>query len=205
MAKYRLTNEALKDLLPGSPSRSSFQRTEQSSGPLALIEDTKNENYHRMSMKMKFKILISPLIGLCLFLLLLQCCKKEEDTNQFNGKTTAIFNPGKTYGSLTDQDGNIYRTITIGSQTWMAENLRTTTYRNSDAIPLVTDSTAWKNLSTGAYCNYQNTNNIDTIATYGRLYNWAAVTDNHKIAPFGWHVPTHDELNVVIYNNINEC
>jgi uncharacterized protein (TIGR02145 family) len=149
-----------------------------------------------MTMKMKFKILIPPFIGLFLFLMLVHCCKKgeeEEDINPTNGKTTALFNPGSTYGSLTDQDGNIYKTITIGSQTWMAENLRTTKFRNCDVIPEVTDSTAWINLSTGAYCNYQNTKSIDTIATFGRLYNWSAVTDNRKIAPSGWHVPTHDE------------
>ena len=144
-------------------------------------------------MKIKSVILIAPYIGLSLFLLLLNCCKKEDDMNPTNGRTTALFNSNINYGSLTDQNGNIYKTVTIGSQTWMAENLRTTKYRNGDEIPEVTDSTVWINLSSGAYCNYQNTNNLDTIATYGRLYNFAAVTDNRKIAPSGWHVPTHDE------------
>jgi uncharacterized protein (TIGR02145 family) len=144
-------------------------------------------------MKIKFRILIPPLVILSLFLLLFNYCKKEEDINKTNGRTTALFNPNIKYGSLTDQNGNIYKTVTIGSQTWMAENLRTTKYRNGEDIPEVTDNTAWINLSTGAYCNYQNTTNIDTIATYGRLYNWAAVTDNRKIAPIGWHVPKHDE------------
>jgi uncharacterized protein (TIGR02145 family) len=148
-------------------------------------------------MKIKFGFLISPIVGLSLFILVFNCCKKEEDINQTNGRTTALFNPNINYGSLTDQNGNIYKTVTIGSQTWMAENLRTTKYRNGDDIPEVTDSTTWINLSAGAYCNYQNTNNIDTIATYGRLYNWAAVTDNRSIAPTGWHMPIHDEWRIL--------
>ena len=64
-----------------------------------------------------------------LFLLFLSGCGKDENPeagNETNGKTTAVFNPNLTYGSVTDQDGNIYKTIKIGSQTWMAENLRTT-------------------------------------------------------------------------------
>jgi uncharacterized protein (TIGR02145 family) len=130
-------------------------------------------------------------------ILVINGCNKDDDTpdtpNPYNGKTTAVFNPDKTYGTLTDQDGNIYRTITIGTQTWMAENLRTTKYRDGTAIPNVTDNTAWSNLSTGAYCNYNNTESADTIATYGRLYNWYAATDSRDIAPSGWHVPTDDE------------
>jgi len=143
-------------------------------------------------MKMKFRILISPFIGLSLVLLFLHCCKKD-DVNPTNGKTTALFNPSVIYGSLTDQDGNTYKTVTIGSQTWMAENLRTTKYRNGDNIPEVTDSIAWVNLSTGAYCNYQNTNSLETIATYGRLYNWSTLNDSRNIAPSGWHVPSYNE------------
>lgn len=118
-------------------------------------------------------------------------CKNGGDDT--NGKTTAAFNPGKTYVTMTDQDGNEYETITIGTQTWMAENLRTTHYRNGEDIPEVTDNTAWTRLSTGAYCNYNNTRNSDTIATYGRLYNWYAVSDSRNICPKGWHVPTNED------------
>ena len=92
---------------------------------------------------------------------------------------------------MTDQDGNIYKTVTIGTQTWMAENLRTTTYNDGTAIPNVTDKDSWAS-STGAYCNYNNTYGTDTIATYGRLYNWYAVKTG-KLAPKGWHVPTNAE------------
>lgn len=89
---------------------------------------------------------------------------------------------------VKDADGNEYTTVTIGTQTWMVENLKTTTYRNGDPIPNVTDGTEWSNLTTGAYCDY---NNEDTNSnTYGRLYNWYAVQDERNIAPLGWHVPT---------------
>ncbi len=94
-------------------------------------------------------------------------------------------------GTVTDIDGNIYVTTKIGNQWWMAENLKVTHYRNGDAIPNVTDSTQWINLTTGAYCNYNN--DINKVATYGRLYNWYAVDTNFNIAPAGWHVPTDEE------------
>jgi uncharacterized protein (TIGR02145 family) len=94
---------------------------------------------------------------------------------------------------MSDQDGNVYKTITIGTQTWMAENLRVTKYRNGNLIPNVTDNAAWAALTTGAYCNYTNTTDIDQIATYGALFNWYAATDNRNIAPTGWHLPTDAE------------
>jgi uncharacterized protein (TIGR02145 family) len=94
-------------------------------------------------------------------------------------------------GTLTDIDGNVYKTIKIGDQWWMAENLKVTHYQNGEAIPNVTDSTQWSNLYSGAYCNYAN--DITHVATYGRLYNWYAVYDSRNIAPSGWHVPTNDE------------
>ncbi|MFZ4707389.1 MAG: FISUMP domain-containing protein [Bacteroidales bacterium] len=104
-----------------------------------------------------------------------------------------IFNPNLTYGTVTDIDGNVYKTITIGTQTWMAENLRTTRYRNGDSMPNETNVTEWGSISSGAYCNYNNTSNSDTIATYGRLYNWYSVNESRKIAPAGWHIPSYDE------------
>ena len=111
--------------------------------------------------------------------------------------STAIFNPDVTYGSVTDIDGNRYKTITIGTQTWMAENLRTTKYRNGDAIPEVSGNTAWMGLSTDAYCNYENSTDEIRIATMGRLYNWFAVTDSRNIAPEGWHVATDAEWSTL--------
>lgn len=123
------------------------------------------------------------------FLVFASSC--EKDDNSTNGKTTAVFNPAVSYGTMTDQDGNVYKTVAIGTQTWMAENLRTTTYNDGTAIQNVTDNDSWAS-STGAYCNYNNTTVTDTIATYGRLYNWYAVNTG-KLAPKGWHVPTDAE------------
>lgn len=102
-----------------------------------------------------------------------------------------VFNPILTYGTVTDIDGNVYKTITIGTQVWMVENLRTTKYRNGDPIPNVTDSSAWSKLTTGAYCIYNNNTNYSTI--YGSLYNWNVVKDSRNIAPTGWHVPSDTE------------
>src|ERR1035437_682216 len=134
-------------------------------------------------------------------ILVINGCKKDDNSpgSLYNGKTTAVFNNNLTYGTMTDQDGNVYKTITIGTQTWMAENLRTIKYRDGTPIPNVTDNTTWTNLTTDAYCNYNNTTSADTIAIYGRLYNWYAATNSHNIAPIGWHVPTEAEWTTLIY------
>jgi uncharacterized protein (TIGR02145 family) len=94
-------------------------------------------------------------------------------------------------GTVTDYDGNVYQTVVIGNQIWMAENLEVTHYRNGDAIPRITNMATWMNLLTGAYCEYNN--DIFNIMTYGELYNWYAVTDSRNIAPIGWHVPSDEE------------
>lgn len=107
-----------------------------------------------------------------------------------NGTSSAVFNSTLEYGVMTDTDGNSYKTIVIGTQTWMAENLRTTKYRNGDDVPEVTGNAAWKALTTGASCTYENTTDLDAQATYGRLYNWFAVNDSRNLAPEGWHVAT---------------
>lgn len=94
-------------------------------------------------------------------------------------------------GTVTDIDDHIYKTVTIGKQIWLAENLRVTRYRNGDPIPYVTDNNEWYNLTTGAYCHYDH--DTSYVATYGRLYNWYAVADSRGIAPEGWHVPSDEE------------
>jgi len=127
------------------------------------------------------------------------CKKYTENTtvNLYNNKTAAVFNPNVVYGTMTDQDGNIYKTIVIGSQTWMAENLRTTKYRNGDSIPEIINNSLWPVLTSAAYCNYENRHNPDTIATYGRIYNGYAAIDTRNIAPAGWHVPSDAELRIL--------
>ena len=94
-------------------------------------------------------------------------------------------------GTVTDIDGNVYQTVKIGDQWWMAENLKVTHYRNGDSILNVTDNGIWSGLTTGACCDYNNDEN--NAATYGKLYNWYAVSDSRNVAPAGWHVPTDNE------------
>jgi len=93
--------------------------------------------------------------------------------------------------TITDIDGNIYKTVKIGNQWWMAENLKVTHYCNGDFIPNIIDSMEWGNLSSGGSCCYDNDEN--NISTHGLLYNWFAVKDNRNISPAGWHVPSDAE------------
>jgi len=65
--------------------------------------------------------------------------------------------------TVTDIDGNVYKTVKIGEQVWLAENLKVTKYRNGDPIPFITDSVAWTDLTTGAYCNYRNKKKLPKI------------------------------------------
>jgi uncharacterized protein (TIGR02145 family) len=107
--------------------------------------------------------------------------------NPINGNTD-----NHVYGSVTDIDGNVYKTIQIGNQEWMAENLRTTKYNDGTAIPHVADSASWIALAAPGYCYHNNTTDADSIRKFGALYNWYVVETN-KLAPAGWHVPTDAE------------
>jgi len=97
---------------------------------------------------------------------------------------------------LMDQDGNIYRTVKIGNQVWMAENLKVTHYRDGSAIPDVPDNDAWSKLMTGALCWIEN-DSIQYKNVYGALYNYYAVVDRRKLSPIGWHIPTIDEWRML--------
>jgi uncharacterized protein (TIGR02145 family) len=101
------------------------------------------------------------------------------------------FNPAVTYGSLTDQEGNTYRTVEIGTQVWMAENLKTTLYNDGQSVACVTDTEEWANLSTPGYCWYNNDASVYRPA-FGALYNWYAVNTG-KLCPVGWHIPSNEE------------
>lgn len=93
--------------------------------------------------------------------------------------------------TVIDIDGNIYHTVKIGTQVWMLENLKVTRYRNGDPITNITDDIAWKASTKEAYCWYMN--DITYGQVYGALYNWYAVSDNRKICPIGWHIPSLTE------------
>ena len=134
-------------------------------------------------MEKKSKIWFLLLTVFMLIFIIMSNCKKDEENDQTK---------------VTDFDGNVYDTMTIGSQVWMIQNLKVTHYRNGEPIPNVTDGTAWENLTTGAYCNYDH--NSSNGNTYGRLYNWYVVNDSRKICPTGWHVPTDNEWSTLRTN-----
>jgi uncharacterized protein (TIGR02145 family) len=92
---------------------------------------------------------------------------------------------------VTDYDGNIYPTIRIGTQVWMAKNLKTTKLKYGGTIPLVADITAWSNLTTPGFCWYNN-DEAANKETYGALYNWYTIGTTN-LCPMGWHVPTDAE------------
>ena len=109
---------------------------------------------------------------------------------------TITFTTASGIEAVTDIDGNIYHTVTIGSQVWMVENLKTTKFNDGVIIPLVTDNATWSNLSTSGYCWYNN-DLTSYKYTYGALYNWYAVNSG-KLAPTGWHVPSYAEWTTLI-------
>jgi uncharacterized protein (TIGR02145 family) len=126
----------------------------------------------------------------------------------------AINEKGISYGStnsfvtndstIKDIENNVYKVVQIGTQVWMAENLRTTKYNDNANIPLVTDNDAWYYLKTPGYCWYDNETSNKFI--YGALYNWYTVNTG-KLCPTGWHVPTDAEWttleNYLIANGYN--
>jgi uncharacterized protein (TIGR02145 family) len=96
---------------------------------------------------------------------------------------------------LSDVEGNTYKTVKIGNQVWMAENLKTAILNDGTDIPLITDAGAWGNLSTPGYCWYNN-DGASFKNTYGALYNGYTVNTG-KLCPVGWHVPERDEWLVL--------
>jgi uncharacterized protein (TIGR02145 family) len=131
-------------------------------------------NYILMKTKNRNWLFLFLIMGVIL-ILVYGCPGSDEDNN-----TT----------SITDKDGNVYTSVTIGTQIWMVENLKTTKYNDGTDIPLVTDNTAWSNLTTPGYCWYNN--EIANKTPYGALYNWYAVNTG-KLCPTGWHVSTDAE------------
>jgi uncharacterized protein (TIGR02145 family) len=100
-----------------------------------------------------------------------------------------------TLNTVTDIDGNVYNEIVIGNQVWMGANLKVTRFNDGTQIPLIIDNNTWLNLTTPAYCWYNN-DSINNKNIYGGMYNWYAVNTG-KLAPAGWHVPTDAEWKVL--------
>jgi uncharacterized protein (TIGR02145 family) len=124
------------------------------------------------------------------------------EANSFTTGTTLhtcgasnVHNPDLTYGTMTDQEGNVYKTIAIGTQVWMAENLNTSIYRNGDSIPNVHDNVTNQLDSVGLWTYYNNDSSY--VCPYSKLYNWYACVDARQLCPIGWHVPSVEEFQAL--------
>jgi uncharacterized protein (TIGR02145 family) len=113
---------------------------------------------------------------------------------------TSQFNPLKTYGIVNDIEGNSYKTIEIGNQTWMAENLKVTKFNDGTPITQLYQSNPFNNNGNPAWCYYNDS--IGVNQTYGKLYNINIPLDNKNICPTGWHIPSDQDFNV-LKNNIS--
>lgn len=123
------------------------------------------------------------------------------DLTRYNVLTKTVkinVKPEPTVGSVTDADGNVYKTVRIGTQTWMAENLKTSKLKDNTAITLISGNNAWEGTTganTPAFCYYND--DVANKATYGVFYN-QYVIQTGKLAPTGWHVPTQAEWDVLV-------
>ena len=106
-----------------------------------------------------------------------------------------VLSSNHTYGQLQDQDGNVYKTIVIGNQEWMAENLKVESYRNGDLLESEIPADQWFNTSVGAWCYYED--NPIYECPYGKLYNWYAVSDGRSLCPTGWRVPRSSDWHML--------
>jgi uncharacterized protein (TIGR02145 family) len=121
--------------------------------------------------------------------------KKEPQQVESEPQPTKVAATTPKADQVADIDGNIYNTVAIGDQLWMAENLKVTHYANGDPILHISDSAQWLNSLAGAYCSYDN--QISNSEIYGHLYNWYAVEDKRGLCPAGWHVPSRDEFKAL--------
>ncbi len=94
--------------------------------------------------------------------------------------------------TIVDADGNVYHPVIIGRQVWLKENLQVTRYRDGTPLPQIQAEAEWSRLATGAYCLSENEPEAYK-RIYGLLYNYYAVTDERRLCPEGWHVPSKQE------------
>jgi len=152
-------------------------------------------------MKNNIKIISVIIVSLLITTINIFGFNKQARTNYVIADTVdrgISFNPNLNYGTVTDIDGNVYKTVVIGTQTWMAENLRTTKYRNDVLINKTTPVSL--NIRTERSPAYQWSydGNERNAAAYGRLYTWYAATDSRNVCPIGWHLPTEEEWKILI-------
>ena len=109
------------------------------------------------------------------------------DFEGWNGELWLSLTAGKKEGTVTDIEGNVYKTLIIGDHEWMVENLRTRRYRNGELVTLTGSNGNWSSAQSGAYCWYDNDQDNDYL--YGKLYNQYAINDGRHLCPTGWRIP----------------
>jgi uncharacterized protein (TIGR02145 family) len=145
------------------------------------------KTYGKMKKQTWFYMLILVAIGTGLFTLTNSGCNKKSDNSTPTPSDTGV---------IKDYDGNVYHSVTIGTQVWLVEGLKTTHYRNGDPITAGKSGSRSANLlAQGEYWNYGNSDSLGKI--YGRLYNFYAVIDPRNIAPHGWRVATNDDMTAL--------
>ncbi|NVO10978.1 MAG: fibrobacter succinogenes major paralogous domain-containing protein [Bacteroidales bacterium] len=123
--------------------------------------------------------------------------KTREKNNYSNISNQRTNKPSNNeYDTIIDIDKNKYKTVQIGNQLWMAENLKVIHYQDGSEINLVTDNKIWANLKAGAYCWYNNDSIHKNL--YGAIYNFYAICNLHNLCPMGWHVPTDTEWEIAV-------
>jgi uncharacterized protein (TIGR02145 family) len=142
---------------------------------------------------------IGNLIVLVPIILFIVKCKKDDPPADPTKETPhlirgILFNPHLTYDSIMDIEGNFYKTIQIGTQTWMAENLRTTKYNDNSIIPLFTKYSDWLTMHNPGFGWYNN--DSSAFKDYGALYNYYSILTG-KLCPVGWHVSTDSEWSIL--------
>ena len=133
--------------------------------------------------------IVNPVAGLIIYCT--DCNGGVGEMNYYNGNTWI----NMSIGTASNVVANL-PSVTICNLIWTNKNLDVFTYRNGDVIPQVTDSVQWANLTTGAWCYYNNDPAMGAI--YGKLYNWYAVNDPRGLAPQGWHVSSNSDWNLII-------
>ena len=139
-------------------------------------------------MKIEYRRLSLGYHLIVLFILLLQSNFAQENNELFQVLSETV----------TDYDGNVYKTVIIGEQIWMLENLKVTHYRNGTPIRNIYDNNKWSNAIDGAYCMVGN-DSVEYKKIFGVLYNYYAVVNENKLSPKGWHIPTEQEC-MILFN-----
>jgi len=147
---------------------------------LPIYKNYTNKNSIIMKTKIIFRLTVLILAG---FVMAVLYSCSDDDTKPASD-------------TVSDIDGNTYKTVIIGDQEWMAENLRVSKYNNGDAIPAGLSGTDWGSTTSGAYAVYNNDD--DMLEAYGKLYNWFAVEDSRGLCPEGWSVPSDEDWTQLV-------